>query len=253
MEDARRFLRYGLPGLAFVIQTAVLLLLLRPDLFPRALGPFSDKSTLAAVVAGLVASGGLGYLFSTVHHSIHWRTKWLTIDHRANLLRLANEGLITLPTTPDMVTPDDAWVYTSILWYQRREDSPAIRGADANARALTDLAHMLGTTRIASVAATLAAFGYAAGVSSWAPEGSPVVRFLCAATVAIVFGAAACKGYLRTARFAQRFIDGVLTDALRQSANEDDASVVHAGNLPLVTPVASAAVGEKTPVRIPPV
>ena len=46
-----------------------------------------------------------------------------------------------------------AWILTSVLWYERRDSCSAIKGADDNARHLTDLVHTLGTMR---VTATLA-------------------------------------------------------------------------------------------------
>jgi hypothetical protein len=215
MDDARRFLRYVLPGVAFAIQTCILLALLRPDLIPTALSLFGKESALGAVVGALFVTGGLGYLFSVIHHTIHWRQSASTIDHRENIKRLAAEGLIQPKDVPNKMNREDAWVLTSILWYENRTENKLIEGADENARTLTDLAHMLGTTRVASALALIFAYIIAAAMSSFSLEIEPILRFFAALVLGLFVYWVTSASYQRTSRFANRVIDGVLYNALQ--------------------------------------
>ena len=66
MDEARRFLRYVLPGLVILLQV-VFILLLNHDL--EQIKQYTDFGT--AIIAFL-ASGIIGFLFSNLYYIIHW-------------------------------------------------------------------------------------------------------------------------------------------------------------------------------------
>ena len=221
MDDARRFLRYVLPGVFFALETSVLLFLLRPDLLSALLATLSKESALGAALLALFATGGLGFLFSVVHHAIHWRASGKTIDHRSNLERLRRDQVLELPSAQSLtLTREDAWVITSTLWYTRRKTSQIVEGADENARMLVDLSHMLGTARVAAAVAPMVALLAAAALSQPSTASGPALRFVLALAISIGLGRVFWTSYLRTTRFAQKVIDQVLADALHAEKEE---------------------------------
>jgi len=212
MDEARRFLRYILPGTVFAIETPLLVLLLRPDLMPIALSALKG-SDLGVALAGVLATGGLGFLFSVFHHAIRWRPGGTMINHQPNLNRLA-EVLNIQGAEPGNLSREDAWVITSTLWYTRRKSNRLIEGADDNARALIDIAHMLGASRVAVVFSALTAFLISILTSAPSVSLEAIVRFLAAAAIAIVLFRLFQSSYERAERFALKVIDNVLADAL---------------------------------------
>jgi hypothetical protein len=72
MDDARRFLRYVLPGLVFGIETLLWLFIVFPGWTQSQLLSVSAKDGIALAIGSVLASGAVGYVFATVHHWCHW-------------------------------------------------------------------------------------------------------------------------------------------------------------------------------------
>lgn len=72
MDEAKRFLRYVTPGLVFLTETLILLWLIEPNVTYTILKDLSKESGVGLAIATLLASGGVGFMFSVVHHHIHW-------------------------------------------------------------------------------------------------------------------------------------------------------------------------------------
>ena len=74
MDETRRFLRYVIPGLVFLMELAVFLWLPEQgltwvlDKLPKPSG--STESVITAGIAALVTSGGIGYLLALIYHLI---------------------------------------------------------------------------------------------------------------------------------------------------------------------------------------
>ncbi len=66
MEEAKRFLRYVLPGLVSLLQL-IFILYLNNDL------EILEKSTLGTAASAFFASGVLGFLFSNFYYVLHWK------------------------------------------------------------------------------------------------------------------------------------------------------------------------------------
>lgn len=72
MDEARRFLRYVTPGLVFLVETLLLLWVLLPDWPEEQLRQIKKDAGLGFVLAAILGSGGLGFVFSIAHHWLHW-------------------------------------------------------------------------------------------------------------------------------------------------------------------------------------
>jgi hypothetical protein len=98
MDEARRFLRYVIPGLVFLTETLILLWVIKPDVAYKILEGFKKESGVGLVIATLLVSGGVGFIFSVLHHFLHWCDwRWLVaVDHRAFVASLRQRCFIQL-------------------------------------------------------------------------------------------------------------------------------------------------------------
>src|SRR5579862_3199530 len=99
MDEARRFLRYVSPGLVLGVETIVLLLILVPSWMLPRLAALSSSQGVGAAIALFLASGGIGFILSTVHHSLNW---WCdeVLDHKAWLTDLVRAKVIAIREKP---------------------------------------------------------------------------------------------------------------------------------------------------------
>jgi len=118
-------------------------------------------------VALFLASGGLGYLFSVIHHRLHWCRRLSTIDHTkvvnklvdADLLdpqKLGERTTVKIDRKTDKIDRRAAWVIVTAVWKERLRNTSGIQSADACATGLTDIMHSAGTARIATLSALVA-------------------------------------------------------------------------------------------------
>lgn len=178
MEEARRFIRLALPGLAVVVEFALIATLTWPksvDGLPTRLDPVT-----AAVVA-LVASGGLGFLFSILYFSLYWSPvlgPHLAVDHEPALRRLIEayrapseskmhsqevqrlERQIAAFPTRTVDRRRAAWAVLTSWWFARVGSSSTLGSAEQKTRNLIDHAHALGTTWTGTAVAFLAWVGF---------------------------------------------------------------------------------------------
>jgi hypothetical protein len=71
MDEARRFLRYVTPGLTFAVQALLLLFIVNPPWTLDRIGELKKDTGAGLAFALFLASGGIGYLLSVVHHTLH--------------------------------------------------------------------------------------------------------------------------------------------------------------------------------------
>src|ERR1700723_1726336 len=157
MDEARRFLRIVTPGLVFAVEVVILLWMLHPEQITKKIDEFHNDSGIAVVFAGLLASGGIGFILSAIHHNWHGRTsprlpKATTMDHSEVIKRLIDAEILKVRgVSKDEITRENAWIIMNAVWHQRVENNCKIKGATARMTALVDLVHSLGTARIASI------------------------------------------------------------------------------------------------------
>jgi hypothetical protein len=235
VTEAQRFLRYVIPGLTFGVEALMLLLILLPDWTVSQLRAINNDAALAAVLAAVLGSGGIGFLFSVVHHEWHWRQHATGIDHSEALRRLAEANPAKLQLV-DAVTQQplqgfvnldrrSAWILLTALWHERLADGSLLKTADPRASGLTDLAHSTGTGRVASIMAYVTALVVAGYVAEVTLAPAAVLRFILANGVAIAIVILQHRNYARVCAMAQGFIEQVFCDALAASSVPFRASV----------------------------
>ncbi len=152
MEDAKRFLRYVMPGVLFVAQTAFLLWIVYPGWTEDRLRVLADAS-LGAALAGVVTSGVIGYVFAAIHHWVHWscRIDRGIIDHTDKIRDLRKKKLLDIANDNSKLNSRlEAFDIMSAEWFKRNQEKTFIGNATARAAAFSDLAHGAGTARVAS-------------------------------------------------------------------------------------------------------
>ncbi len=223
MNEAKRFLRYITPGLVFLTETLFLLWIIEPDVTNTMLKSFSKDSGVGLVIATLLASGGIGFMFSVVHHHLHWRNKLVAVDHRQSIASLRTRGIIRLRNRTsgevlcNTVEPNrfQAWTILCGLWHERLAiDGSIIKSADPRASSIADLVHSLGTARVAAIMAWVATLYILWQKCDLSMELTSIVRFVVGNIIALGFIIIYHLGYLKTGEGAQRIIEQVLEDAL---------------------------------------
>jgi len=162
MDEARRFLRYVVPTLVFLVEVAFLLLATQKGCLIGSV--YARLRTGGAGFAALllVMAGGLGYLFSLAHHTLFWYWGQYGIDYAEFLRDAVDHGWLRLVPYGQKndgaginVTRIVAWDVIALLWYRpaRAGDTkdPEIGEAlGSRADAISDLMHSLGTSVIAA-------------------------------------------------------------------------------------------------------
>jgi hypothetical protein len=161
MSDFRSFVRYLVPGIAFLIELALLLTFANSHSAFSWLSQSRKTADLGAVFGGVLALGGLGYFISILHHTLYWSSfgSWYAAaDLRSLLRQLEKAGFLSLtfqdgsnPTPPAELSRAGAWRVVTALWHGRRESSQRIKGANPRADSLSDLMHGAGSALVACV------------------------------------------------------------------------------------------------------
>jgi hypothetical protein len=225
MDEARRFLRYVIPGLVFGTHVVVLLLVLLPTWSAAALQGLSQDTGVGVAVAVLVASGGLGFVFGAVHHALHWQPWYSVVDHRPLVqflhpayieVRLVEGVADSRPATArwsvETVSRRDAWLIVTTFWYQRIRSVGRLEAADPRTIGLTDSMHSLGTAFIAAAAGSVVALALALLFSE--QDITQLRSYYAFVSLAVVVPALLLSSYRRTGAFAQRLVAGVMSDVL---------------------------------------
>ena len=155
MDEAKRFLRFVLPGLAVVLEFGLFLSILRPSQVARFLSEHMQSiGGIGTALTLFVGSGGLGFILSSLYHSISWGpfSGYLAINHkrmiedavRNNSLRLIEQGTGER-VQPDRISRRDAWRIATAVWHGRLGRSDRLRGANARTDSLTSIVHGVGT------------------------------------------------------------------------------------------------------------
>ena len=162
MEEARRFLRYTLPGLVFAVELAIYLYF--------TLGHASFMAQVGSLPGGGVGSGiglfllsgGLGYVFSLVHFALYWTLYrwWVARDYRPLLRALARRGWLAARRWDDGTEFDlddlsleGGWRAHVAICLERKLCSKRMEGARGGFDRLGDFANGCGASFVGSAAA----------------------------------------------------------------------------------------------------
>ena len=236
MDEARRFLRYITPGLVFITEILILLWIIAPNLAQTILKNLKQDSGLGLVAATLLGSGGVGFMFSVIHHWIHWRGKNGVTDHKQFITSLRERGIIQLRNRSSGAILDEkrtlsqfqAWSILTGLWNERLSgEKSLVKAADPRATSLTDLAHSLGTARVGTVFAWIVTSFVLFRNSAVSIEACAVARFISGNVLAAFFVYLCHSGYRTTGKAFQEFVEQVLDDELTKAKeNNQDATTV---------------------------
>jgi len=213
MNEARRFLRFVIPGITFFVELALLLLLAdHTRVIEWASG--HNPEGIGHALALLVASGGIGAMLSTVHHLLYrllfYRLlRGSGVDHRDMLAHAERDGHLQLQLRETRETVGartlsrgGAWRVTTALWIERR--SNLVKGAHHSAERLTDIMHGAGATTVGA--------GAASATVLVLYRGGLTVGLLA---MAFVIPLAHLINFVNTVVHANSVIDMVMTEALR--------------------------------------
>jgi hypothetical protein len=202
MEETRKFLRYIIPGLVFVIETTIILWIILPNNTYNFFGELDAAKGAGFLIAALIASGGLGYIFDTIHHNVEWIFKsYGNVDYERlaqEIRRLyAYKGSLeeyTKPSEKSWVTQKQRERLLNIalvtsFWCGSLKISPALRNINSRLERLYDIAHSAGSAAVASLASGFMAIGV-----FWSIDGAVllleskvILRFSIATAIWIFF------------------------------------------------------------------
>lgn len=170
MEDYKKFFRYVMPGLVFIIEVSVYLLLSEFEKFicliKDNLGNLKDGIGIA--VTAFLLSGGIGYLLGVFYHTLFHMIRnkksfwgYFIVDHLALIKdAIENTEFLELKNrengeviSVDRLTQSGAWRIVTVFLNTRWMSSKRIKSAKQRLESYGDVMHGAGTTFIGSVIA----------------------------------------------------------------------------------------------------
>lgn len=148
MDEARRFLRYVMPGFVYGIETPLWLLIIFPTWTQSIMANLMMKDGLGVTLGRVLTAGALGYIFAAIHHVCHWLPLCFEkgiFDHSSIVRKILNK-----PDDEKIERPEALKV--SLAYWCQQVDGGAIKDtAEKKVNSLGDQAHALGAARVASV------------------------------------------------------------------------------------------------------
>lgn len=209
MDEARRFLRYVMPGVVYGVETALLLWITCPTWLQCIITSNLGKDNLGAIFGSVLVFGGLGYLFSVIHHARHClcnetcNEKERVLDHRLLAKRLKEE---------EVADPEIAMAVSYAYWYKQMNLGNIHDEANKKVCSLGDQAHGLGTVNIASFFSFFTTLVICS--TELFVETAPVFRFFLMAVLWGCITHLLNRGYERVGKIAQETYENILKDAL---------------------------------------
>jgi hypothetical protein len=163
LEEARRFLRYIVPGLTLIIEFLGYLLISGDICFRQLVG---HVNTVGAALSVFLASGGLGFLLGVIYYTVAWwnQPKIWKIKLGAYLRPILEDAESKSWLQPEVETTKlskrGAWRVIISYLNMNIETSKPIKGALQTMNNLADLMNGLGTTCVASLAALVSFLTY---------------------------------------------------------------------------------------------
>jgi hypothetical protein len=164
MEDARRFLRYVIPGLLFLIETFIYLILSSKTPIDKIMEDFikGSSNNLALPISIFILSGGIGFLLSIIYHFLYWTFPFrkLVVNYIPLIIDCVNNEWLQLKNRKDesninisALTQYGAWRAINAYLNGRKGYSERIKSGITRTDSLSDLLHGLGTSVIGSLLA----------------------------------------------------------------------------------------------------
>jgi hypothetical protein len=228
MDDARRFLRYLIPGSLFFFQTGLVLFGILPKFAiekATSIVTLDEGKSVGLALVFLVTSGTVGFLTSMVHHALYWHFPVFcrAVDHRLFIDELNTDGLVTDAPAGETVRElvMSAWVVVTKLWYEHVVSDDHMKDANERARSNSDLIHSLGSCRVSLWAGLVTglAIGCDRGFGfAFAVEHKPIAGL--ALLVAVFLLWCSHRSYRQNHDSGTDFVRLVLRGALERRWNE---------------------------------
>ncbi|MBI5375522.1 MAG: hypothetical protein HZA77_08810 [Candidatus Schekmanbacteria bacterium] len=229
MEDARRFLRYVLPGLVFLIEVFSYLLISASTEFVKFLKDIAVN--ISFPISIFLASGGIGFILGIFYRTLYKSRMFdsLVVNHHSQLSDSISRGWLKLQNRENKqefkineLSRNGAWRIQAVIWHERRNSNEIIKSADSLTDRLGDISHGLGTALIGAIIA----------VPVWIVAHYALTQnynFVFYITLAISFLVVICNliNYIGTVRDFESVVDIISTDLLK---NE----YIKNGNQPLI-------------------
>ena len=201
MDEARRFLRYVLPGLVYGIETLLWLYIVFPEWTRSVILGAATKDGLGVAVWSVLASGAVGYIFATVHYWCHWN---LSIDKG-----ILDHSDLVKQLYGQTLSRRDALVVSLGRWYRANLGETAYKKLDS----LADQAHALGTARVASFFSVVTALAVCFKIGTFSLAAESIGRFVLMLALGIAATCLFHSAYRHVGTVAQGIYDRILTDA----------------------------------------
>lgn len=165
MDEARKFLRYVQPGLIFVTLTLLWLFIVDPNETYKIFLRIIKESALAAALGGLLMSGGIGYIFEAIHHTVRSLFNTKILDHSS---LINNLDIGTLTGKVDLEKSEET---STTLWCLLKDKNYIGDATYKKLESFGHITHALGTAFIASifslVTAAIFCFAFLGFSKSW--------------------------------------------------------------------------------------
>lgn len=211
MDEARKFLRYIMPGLVFGTLTLLWLFIVDPNFKDRFLSIIKE-SALGAALGSLLMSGGLGYIFATIHHCVHSKCDRDILDHYPLI-----NGINIKPDAGE-VNREEALVISTALWCQMRDKKYIEDATYKKLESFGNQVHALGTVRIASFFSFVTALFIIFTILKLDIIIEAWPRFIIMYVLGIFVIFMFDHAYRRVGTFAQGVYDRIFREAYNQSS-----------------------------------
>lgn len=213
MDEARRFLRYVMPGLVYGVETTLWLFIVFPEWTYCLILGLAAKDGLGVAIGSVLASGALGYIFATAHHWCHWHLciDEGILDHSELIKRL---GLLPNESNKTKKAYRKKALEISLTHWYRLRDSNSIGDATLKKLdSLGDQAHAFGNARIASVFSVLTALAFCFKIGTFSLTCESVARFTLMLVLGISITYLFHYAYRQVGTIAQAIYDSIFEDA----------------------------------------
>ena len=148
MEEAKRFLRYVMPGMAFLIQFAVVYILEPPKFI--LCRNFKEISEIGIALSAILVAGVIGYMASNLYYVLHWKV-YMNLGRKLDYKHIVSE---TIPTKDlqkyrfeyTCSNQSEAWALLNVYWnVEGDKEFPKVQDANAST---ANILHSIGTTII---------------------------------------------------------------------------------------------------------
>jgi hypothetical protein len=227
MNEARRFIRYIIPGYLFGSLTLFMLWIVLPEWTGLIFGKvfIGEKSSLAIIIGSIFTSGAIGYLFATIHHWCAWHLPRdrNVINHTRQIELLRQRNLIRARPADALIDRQlEALITISTLWFERLGRDNPVGNSEKRVAAYGDLAHSAGTARIASFSALLMTVIVCMLYGDWNPTITSFVRYIVMLILGVVITLLFNNAWTHTGNISQQLNDRIIEDALEKERMEEN-------------------------------